>query len=54
MTKKARLVKRRVPKHIDPKGYVWDLKVGKTIRSRAIGYQLGLSYVKKINSGQID
>lgn len=46
---KARLVKRKVSKSIAPEGYVYDLKVGKTVRTRAIGYKIGMKYVKKLN-----
>jgi hypothetical protein len=49
MTTKARLVKRKVPKHIAPKGFVYDLKVGKEVRARAIGKTIGMGYVKAIN-----
>lgn len=51
MVARARLHKRRVPKYVAPKGYVYDLYVGRNVRTRAIGYKIGRKFVKKLNEG---
>ena len=54
-TKKARLVKRKVYTPMGkPDGYTYDLYVGKKVRTRAMGYKIGMYYVRKINKKRSD
>ncbi len=47
---RARLVRRKVYTPMGkPDGHTYDLYVGKKCRTRAMGYRVGRSYVRKLN-----